>query len=255
MNKFNAVAFAVAGAFLVPCNAASAGQIYSIDPTQSYVKAYTPTWVLSSYTYSLSEDGQFISTPTWQTQWNLTSFALSGSFVRSTEWSPWAPNLGHFTIDQMRFNVSTPSSISFSPPPQLTFYESTGVVVDYGAPCVLDPFYGPPPIGWACTGFSTGFPAYVAGVIDGRAFDVQGGSGGVPVLFFATYTGEGPAPSISLDLYPKQYSYRIVAAAVPEPTTLWLLCLGGFFVWGFSRWYIKPGKHEKVKRQAVTRAD
>lgn len=226
MNKFNMVA--VIGALIFPCNAVMAGQMYNIDPAQSYVMAYTPTWVISSHSYSLSQDGQFISTPTWETQWNLTSFALAGSFDGTTEWSSWVPGVGHFTIAQANFNVGIPSSVSFDPPSVVTFYQSTGSVDDRHGPCALDPFYGGPPLGWYCTGLSQGFSASVSGLIKEGTLDIQGNSGGIPGLLIpiSTYSGMSPPPSVDLGLYPQQYLYRIVAAAIPEPATLWLLCFG-----------------------------
>ncbi len=226
MNKFNMVA--VIGALIFPCNAVMAGQMYNIDPAQSYVMAYTPTWVINSYSLSLTQDGQFISTPTWKAEWNLTSFALAGSFDGTTEWSSWAPGVGHFTIAQMSFNVGVPSAVSFNPPSLITFYQSTGVVADHSGPCALDPFYGASPVGWSCTGFSNGFSANVSGIIEDGAVDIQGGSGGIPELLIpiSTYSGMSPPPSVDLGLYPQQYLYRVVASAIPEPATLWLLCFG-----------------------------
>ena len=226
MNKRITAAFI--GAIILPCNGVMAGQMYNIDPTQSYVMAYTPTWVISSYSISLTQDGQFISTPTWETQWNLTSFALAGSFNGTTEWSPWVPGVGHFTIAQANINVGIPSSVSFDPPSVVTFYQSTGSVDDRHGPCALDPFYGGPILGWYCTGWSQGFPASVSGLIKEGTLDIQGSSGGIPGLLIpiSTYSGMSPPPSVDLGLYPQQYLYRIAATAIPEPTTLWLLCFG-----------------------------
>lgn len=225
MNK--RIAAACVGAIILSCNGVMAGQIYHIDPTQSYVMAYTPTWVISSYSFSLTQDGQFISTPTWETQWNLTSFALAGSFDGTTEWSSWAPGVGHFTIAQANFNVGIPSSVSFSPPPVATFFQYTGTVDDSQGPCAFDPFYGYPPSGWYCTGFSQGFSASVSGLIKEGTLDIQGSSGGIPGLLIPiSYSGMSPPPSVDSGLYPQGYLYRIVATAIPEPTALWLLGLG-----------------------------
>lgn len=210
------------------CDAVVASPIFSIDPTQSYVKAYVPSWSLNPNSGSIfvTPDGSFISLPAWELHWDLTSFPLSGNFVGTTEMSPWAPDVGHFVISQEAFTVDTPNSITLNPPSSFTFYQSTGGIVYDTGPCSLDPFYGPPPPDFYCTGFSSGYAPYMFGEFDSGTLDIQGGTGGPTFgLFYETYFGDTP-PSIDPTLIPNQYTYKIFATSIPEPSSVSLVFLG-----------------------------
>lgn len=213
-------------------NTAMAGQMYSVDSSQSYIQAYTPSWVQnpwSGYT-SLTPEGEleFVSTPVWDLVWNQTTIALSGSFDGVTQMSPWAPGVGRLVISQQTFNVSTPFPIAFNLPTFLTFYQPSGEISYDGGPCASDPFFGPVPPGWYCSGFTNGIPPSLSGTFDGNTLDIQGVSGGLVPLLITQYSGEDP-PVIDASFYPQNYSaysYRIVANSVPEPDTLPLALLG-----------------------------
>jgi len=184
--------------------------------------------------YSFTDlNGQIISIgpefPTWELSWNLATFALSGSFEGETQWSPWVPDAGHFTISQGDFHVGIPSSETFNPIPYFTFSKSTGHVVFSGGPCAVDSFFPPQPE-LHCSGLSYGSPASIDGTFDGKTLDIQGSTGGVynPVVFIKTYVGLTPPPSVDPSLFPQSqpYGYRIVANVVPEPDTISLVLVG-----------------------------
>jgi hypothetical protein len=234
-------AFAVAACLTISCNGAIAGVIYSVDPTQSWVSAYVPTWELSPFQNGWSytdANGQVVASgpnvPTWQLTWNRATFALSGRFEGTTELSPWVPDVGHFTISQGQFNVALPSPETFDPIPLFTFFKSTGHIQFEGGACAVDSFYPSWP-GWSCTGFSNGILPSLTGTFDGETLDIQGGTGGYfSPIFISTYVGLAPPSSVDPSLFPQyqSYDYKIVASAVPEPGTfaLALAALGGLMV-------------------------
>lgn len=215
---------AVVIAVLFSSWAASAGPIYEVDPAASYVSVYTPTWVRGPDSGYFAPGGGLIVVPSWYTEWHLTAFPLSGSFAGTKEWSPYTPDYGHFTIADTRYRAATPASIAFLPPSFFSFRRSTGEVLDMSGPCARDPFYGSAP-GWACLGLSTGFHAYVTGTISELTVELTGYSGGIRNQAVLMYSGSEP-PAVDPALYPTNYTYRIIARAVPEPGTLWLFALG-----------------------------
>lgn len=220
----------VVGSLVLFCNTASAGLIYSVDPAKSYVRTLVPSWVLNpNYgSITLTPNGEFVSAPAWDLQWNLTAFSLSGSFDGSIELSPWVPGVAHLGITQQHYKVGAPISGAFNLPSSLTFYQSSGDIVYNTGPCDFDPFYPAPGPGWYCSGWSNGFPAYLSGTFDGKTLDIEGDSGGFPFVYFSSdaYLGDTPPP-LDPASFPQQYfTYRIVAASVPEPGTVPLIFLG-----------------------------
>ncbi len=240
---------AVIGGVIISCNAAMAGQMYNIDPTQSWVKAYVPTWIPSTWgaSYSIGSNGQLVQTPTlptWQTEWNRATFSLSGSFEGITEWSPWTPGVGHFTISQGNFIVALPSPEAFNPISIFTFDKPTGSVYYDSGPCSHDPFSGPIPGLWLCSGWSTGIPASLSGMFDGNTLNIEGSTGGNYTSFiFSTYVGLTPPASVDTNNFPQfqPYEYKIVANAVPEPGTIPLILIGIAAV-------VQVGNRRKLKR-------
>lgn len=221
------------GSLVVFFNAALASPMYSIDPNQSYIQIYTQSWVQSPSPWFFGEGIPWISV------WNPTTYALSGSFDGTTQLSPWAPGVGHLAISQQNFTASAPIPIAFNLPSLLTFDQVSGDIIasnQGGFPCALDPFYGPPPPGWSCLGFTSGFffSPSLSGTFDGSILNIQGGSGGFlwgPTLFpFIGFSDLPPPPAID----PYNFNYRIVAHAVPEPDSS-LLALLGIAVLGVSR--------------------
>lgn len=220
----------VIGSLVLFCNTALAGLIYKVDPTQSYVKTYVPSWVLNSNygSITLTPSGEFVSTLGWDLQWNLTAFSLSGSFDGSVELSPWVPGVAHFGITQQDYKVGAPISAAINLPSSLTFYQSSGDIVYNNGPCATDPFYPAPGPDWYCSGWSTGDAARFSGTFDGNTLDIEGDSGGFPFVYFSSYgyVGDVPPPLDPASFTPQYFTYRIVAASIPEPSTLPLIFLG-----------------------------
>ena len=228
----------VVGMLMLSCNVAYSGQMFSIDPTQSYIETYVPSWVSSpSYgSLKLIQGGGSVYTPGWTYQWSLARFSLSGNFDGSVELSPWVQGVGHLGITQQAYNTGAPILGAFHlPASTFSFYQSSGDIVYNTGPCPRDPFYPAPGPGWSCTGFSAGNPAYLSGTFDGKTFDVVGDSGGYSNRVFQIYRGETPPP-IDPATFPQQnYTYRIVANAVPEPGTFALIFLGIVALYQVSR--------------------
>lgn len=219
----------VVSSIVLFCNTALAGVIYNVDPTQSYVKTYVPSWVANpNYgSITVTPSGEFVSTPGWDLRWNLTAFSLSGSFEGSVEFSPWAPGVAHLGIARQDYKTGAPISAAINLPFILTFYQSSGEVVYNPGPCATDPFYPAPGPDWYCSGWTTGSPPYFSGMFDGNTLDVQGDSGGFAPLYFSTiYLDEMPPPLEPASLQQGYFTYRIVATSVPEPGTLPLIFLG-----------------------------
>ena len=218
----------IVGSLVLFCNTASAGQIYNVDPTQSYVKTYVPSWVASTSfgSFTQAPSGELVFTPGWALQWNLTAFSLSGSFDGSVESSPWVPGVAHFGITQQEYRAGAPISAAINLPSSLTFYQSSGDIAYDSGPCATDPFYPPPGPDWYCSGWSTGFAPQLSGTFDGDTLNIQGDSGGFPLLNISFYIGDTPPP-LDPDSFTSQYfTYQIVATSVPEPSTLPLILLG-----------------------------
>jgi len=218
----------VVGFLMLLCNTALAGLIYNVDPTQSYVKAYVPSWVINpNYgSITLTSDGDFISTPGWQLEWNLTAFSLSGSFDGSVEPSPWVPGIARFGISRQDYKLDASISAAVNLPSSLTFYQSSGDIVYSNSPCSWDLFYPAPGPGWHCSGISTGDGPQFWGIFDGKTLDIQGDSGGFPLLYLGNCCVETPPPLDPAPFTPQYFTYRIVATSIPEPGTLPLIFLG-----------------------------
>lgn len=233
--KIIRIAAAVICSLSISCNAAMAGSVYNIDPTQSWVSAYVSTWVpgISSPEFHPEPNGQLIpiepAPQAWQLSWNLATFVLSGSFEGMTEWSPWVPGVGHFTMSQKHFIAGIPNPETFNPISQFTFGQPHGDVYFSPGPCAHDPFFPPQP-GLHCSGWVAGgiLPS-LAGVFDGTTLDIQGSTGGeYPVFNNTSYVGLTPPSLVDPSLFPpsQSYGYKIVAYAVPEPGTIFLIFVG-----------------------------
>ena len=218
-------------------NSTHANPTYLIDPTQSYISAYVPTWTAYSYMPGfVTGPGSPPPAPTvvWGVTWAIKNFQLSGNFQGSTEISPWAPAWARLTISDQSLQNPLPSYINNAGsilPKQITYSVLGGLVADPG-PCLMaDPFS--PSLSGSC--FYAGIIPYISGTFDGQTLalaGVESDSGfSPPTTFFEPgvykqITDPGPPP-----LDPSQYptywlSYRIVAAAVPEPGTLLLVLIG-----------------------------
>ena len=219
-------------------NSTHASPTYLIDPTQSYISAYAPTWTAYSYMpYFVTGPGSPPPAPTvvWDVTWAIKNFQLSGNFQGSTEISPWAPAWAHLTISDQRLHNQLPGYISNAGsilPKQITYSVLGGLVADTG-PCLMaDPFY--PSLGGSC--FYEGSIPYISGTFDGQTLAVSVATDprfSLPVTFLGglgTYkqiADPGPPPLLDPSLYPTTWlSYQIVAAAVPEPGTLLLVLIG-----------------------------
>lgn len=212
-------------------NAAVAGQMYSIDPTQSWVSAYVQNWTAYNYTplYITGPGAPPPPTPTvvWNLDWTLEKFQLSGTFQGTAEIDPWAPifsGWGAFAITNESLQTQLPNYMPAFILPNFFTYTLPGGNID---PC------GGPFIG-SC-GFSGGAIA-LEGTFTGVTLELIGTSVGaiVPVGQYTfgvdptqQIANPGPPPSLDVNQYPAQWgSYQVVANAVPEPGTLPLIFLG-----------------------------
>ena len=225
---------------LLLCHPSFAGIIYNIDPSQSYIEKYVPSWnpnpyyggfsytiITSSGDYVYYED---VVPSVWQVEWTLTKFSISGNFEGSTELSPWVPDVGHFQIAQLNVSLvddSISPTPTFNLPSMLTFYATSGEIVNLNWGCGYDLFY--PSDGGYTLCFTSGIPPQLSGIIGSESLHIQGDSGGQTPIFIDTYTGTTPPDLNTLDpalKTPTYYSYQIVATAVPEPGILSLIFLG-----------------------------
>ena len=221
-------------------NSTHASPTYLIDPTQSYISAYAPTWTAYSYMPDfVTGPGSPPPAPTvvWDVTWAIKNFQLSGNFQGSTEISPWAPAWAHLTISDESLHNQLPGYISNAGsilPKQITYSVLGGLVADPG-PCLMADPFSPSLFGGSC--YYAGRIPYISGTFDGQTLaltSVESDSGFSPPTTFyrgpGTYTqiaDPGPPPLLDPSLYPTYWlSYRIVAAAVPEPGTLLLVLIG-----------------------------
>ena len=217
------------GMLMLSCNFAYSGQMFSIDPAQSYIETPVPSWVSDPYygSFEFIPGGGYLYTPGWSLQWSLADFSLSGNFDGAIELSPWVQGVGHLGITQQAYNTGAPILGAFNlPVSTFSFYQSSGEISFDSNPCALDPFWPAPGPGWSCSGWSSGRPAYLSGTFDGKTLDVVGDSGGYANYGWDIYLGETPPP-LDPATFPQQYyTYHIVANAVPEPGTFPLIFLG-----------------------------
>jgi hypothetical protein len=215
------------GWLVFSCNVAVAGQMYSIDPAQSWVSAYVANWTAYSYTppYLTGPGAPPPPTPTvfWNLDWTLEQFQLSGTFQGAAVIDPWAPMFpgwGTLAITNASLQIQLPGYLPAFILPNGIVYTLPGGSID---PCG-GPFVG------SC-GFSGGALA-LEGTFNGGTLKLIGTSfvairppmgqfslGGVLIA--------NPGPPPHLDYSPAQWGgYQVVANAVPEPGTLPLIFLG-----------------------------
>ncbi len=235
---------------MLACNAAFAGHIYSIDPTQSWVSAYVPSWTAFNYTPfpPVLAIGELPTTPTstiiWNLDWVLTNFQWSGTFQGDTEVSPWEPNWAHLAISNGNLQTLLPGYVTaFNLPSFITYSVPTGNVFQIN-PCLTDdPFYSPN--SGLC--ISSSFPPSLAGLFGGNALELTGGAGGIPLPVFTaippglgtlqqiTNPGTPPIDATQFPAATRWASYQLVANAVPEPGTLSLIFLGVVALYQINR--------------------
>lgn len=243
--KYNVAA--VIGGVIIFCNSAMAGQMYSIDPTQSWVSAYVPNWTAYNYNYTppfVAGPGA-LPTPTptvvWNLDWTLEKFQLSGTFQGVAKIDPWAPMFpgwGTLAITNESLQTQLPNYMPAFILPSFA-YTLPGGNID---PC------GGPFIG-SC-GFSGGAIS-LAGTFTGVTLELIGTSVGAITpggryTFGADPTQQivnpGPPPYLDASQYPTQWgSYQVVANTVPEPGTIPLVLIGIAAV-------VQVGHRRKLKR-------
>lgn len=236
MQIVNRFIFGILATFVTGFVQATA--VYSIDPVKSYVSSYVPVWTAYDATplYMTGPDAPPPPAPTvtWALSWTLENFPLSGSFLGETVVSPDNPAWAHLTLTNQNLQAQLPSYITqdFVLPGQLTYLVSVGEIFLIGA-CSGDPFYPSPQ--WASC-FTNGPPGYLTGTYDGKTLNMLSGSGGYPPIGFDSIFNDptrlisdpGPPPSLDPNQYPSGWAgYQIVANAVPEPGTLFLILIGG----------------------------
>jgi hypothetical protein len=220
---------------LAPVPAAATS--YTIDPSQSYIKAYTQNWSAYDYT-AFYANGPGTSQPTstvvWTMQYSLATFALSGGFDVTEEPSPYGAGVSHLTLANAALQDFLPTAVyPFSLPSLLTYFPSSGHVARYDP--LSDPFY----LNYGtCVCISTQPNPTASGSFNGGLLNLSGASGAIGptaimvVAGFGSYVpiadpGPPPADLVAQFNTPYSYtSYQLVAQAVPEPETYSLMAAG-----------------------------
>lgn len=219
----------IVGWMVLSSNVAVAGQMYSIDSTQSWVSAYVPNWTAYNYTplHLTGPDAPPPPPPTvvWNLDWALEKFQLSGTFQGEAEINPWAPGWASLAITNESLQTQLPNYFPAFVLSNFWYTVSDGDITDC-APYT--------PFSSGSCGYSGGGIS-LHGTFNGLAIDLIGTSVGaiVPGGYY-TYgvdptqqiANPGPPPHLDATLYPHWDSYRVVANAVPEPGTFPLIFLG-----------------------------
>ncbi len=216
----------------IPLSLPSHTEMFVIDPSQSYVKAYVPSWEkVSAYIDSQTESFD------WELHWTLATYSLAGSFKLETVPSDWVLDQSRLFPSQAQISTDAPSYAAFGLP---YFFAQLAEEVSYQShPCFDVGFNSPPGMTWSCSGWEMGATRRDNGTLQGNVLSLHGA---VSTWFLPMWlTSPDSAGSVEPPALPTDYSgvqglfeYNLVAvAAVPEPET-YALMLAGLGLVGFA---------------------
>ncbi len=209
---------------------AHSANTYTIDPTRSFVSAYTPVWINTGplpATASIPGEPALPQSYSWSLEWQLTPYAVSGTFETEVVQSPFNPGASRLQLNNIHITSLVPTNAGFSLPSQLSILSGGGLYMS-DSPCYhfSDDFYGFPEGNWSCSGYSMGLSRVDTGTLSGNEISLAGDRSG---LLLASGWAESPTtPPEITDLSPVagRFDYSIRAATVPEPGTFLLLLSG-----------------------------
>ena len=202
---------------------AQAAITYAIDPARSFVGAYVPVWKNAGPVDGTPDSYQ------WLLEWQLTRFAVSGTFALETIESAVNPGIFRLQIGELNIRTDAPDYASFQLPPTRSLGSNGSLAMSEDA-CYNDFFFTPLDGNWSCSGGSIGAIASESGILEANELFLQGGKS---IPFIGSAFAQDPiAPLPWSDMSPANglYSYTIHANVLPEPGTLALLLGGLLFV-------------------------
>lgn len=203
---------------------AQAANTYTIDPTRSFVSTYTPVWINTGpFPAAASVPGEpaLPQSYSWWLEWQLTPYAISGTFETEVVQSPFNPGVSRLQFSNIHLTSLIPTNAGFSLPATLSPYGGFRHYIAFSS-CSYDDFYGLPEI-YSCV--IMGAERQDSATLSGNSIFLKGELSGLPGFAWA----EGPTipPEITdLSSVAGMFAYSIYAAAVPEPGTLLLLLSG-----------------------------
>lgn len=202
---------------------ADAAQTFVIDSKNSFVQAYTPTWVNAGPS-SAGEGGQ--TSYNWNLEPKPILFGISGTFQVETSRNPDMPGHGWLTLGNLSLTTTVPSYAGFGLPTHHEF-DQNGLLSEpqLANPC-SSAAGGNVSIIFSCTTNVIFGNETQGGNYQGTEITLTGSKSPVIAWGPPQVGPNEPAPWTDLSLVSDIYSYSIHASAVPEPATLALL-LGG----------------------------
>ena len=195
---------------------AQSANIYTIDSANSYVSAYSPVWRNQGPLPGTSPQSY-----SWGLEWQLTPYAISGTFETEIVQSPFNPRVSRLQFSNIHIASMAPASAGFSLPATLSPYGGPAHYISFSS-CSNDGFYGVPTI-YSCN--IMGAERQDSATLTANAIHMEGELSGFPG--FAWAVGPTIPPEITdLSSVAGMYAYSIHAAAVPEPGTCLLLISG-----------------------------